>query len=79
MRYVMHSPWKAGATMLELIRRCRNCGREVTNEAETPVRMLYCRVCLPERIAKAAAEMPLTRIEHRGNYLIRVPIDRKVG
>ena len=62
--------------MLELVRRCKHCDRSMMNVssqdyAENP----YCRHCLIERVAKAAAELPAATVKRIKGYFTRVPID----
>lgn len=42
------------ATIFELVRRCRHCRREMTCEAPEYNQNPFCRICLPQRIAKEA-------------------------
>ena len=59
--------------MLEVVRRCRYCEREMTNIGpvaydENP----FCSVCLPERLAGAARP---GHVERHGQYGVFIPLE----
>jgi hypothetical protein len=60
--------------MLELIRRCKYCGKSMMSESpqsfkENP----FCGGCLMERMAKAALNAPTGKWVANGNHLVFVP------
>jgi hypothetical protein len=59
--------------MLERIRRCRFCGREVASSALSFEENPYCSSCLSERVAKASEAAAYMSWAVSGNYL--KPID----
>jgi hypothetical protein len=59
--------------MLERIRRCRFCGREVVSSALSFEENPYCSDCLPERMMQVAGEGKYISWAVSGDYLR--PID----
>jgi hypothetical protein len=65
--------------ILELVRRCRYCGSDMT-DAVSPVAYNenpFCGKCLPQRLADAVSRLGPT--EHRtvGHYLHVMPLSQK--
>lgn len=56
--------------MLERIRRCRHCGREIEGSPLAYEENPFCRVCLDERTRAQAREGTLVR---RGRYAVFIP------
>lgn len=56
--------------MLEKIRRCRHCRREVESSPLGYEENPFCRVCLAERLREEAREGSLVR---RGHYAVFIP------
>ncbi len=67
--------------ILERIRRCKHCDRDVTNQigalayAENP----YCQECLPDRIRIAAEKSGPKEIRYVGGYMFASPVSRKLA
>jgi hypothetical protein len=56
--------------ILERVRKCNFCGREVEGTALAYEENPFCRVCLGERLQQGRAENTLTSWAQRGEYLV---------
>jgi hypothetical protein len=63
--------------MLERIRRCRFCGREVASSALSFEENPYCSSCLSERGAKALEAGAYVAWEVSGNYLKLIDLSQR--
>jgi hypothetical protein len=59
--------------ILEVLRRCPHCGREVHVSPLAFEENPYCVVCLPQRLASAARPGHVERRGHYGVFIPRVP------
>lgn len=60
--------------MLELIKRCRYCRREMNVSAREHTENPFCGRCLKERLRRAAAAIGPVRWEQDGHYLVATPV-----
>ncbi len=54
--------------LLEVVQRCRYCGREMSVTASAYAESPFCAVCRPERVA--SAQPPRVEWETRGRYSV---------
>lgn len=63
--------------MLEVMRRCKHCKREMRVSLREYDENPFCQECLPERLEKSSAGLAPRRWQGDCGYLTLVPIERK--
>lgn len=66
-------------TLLEIVRRCKFCEREMKVSSRAYAENPYCHHCLSDRLAAASLSAAGTEWVRRGHYLELIPTDEKVA